>query len=113
MSEGEKGVKVVLRSSSDVEELREVLSALSGFIKELPGLIRDVLEVLYDKDLARKAAESFATFYTTLKEQGFSEEVALEMAKKFYEDSLSLRSIVGTALERARRGEAKRRAGGE
>ncbi len=78
----------------EVEELKEIMNTLLTLAKELPRIIRDILEVLYDKELARKAAESFATFYKTLREQGFSEEEAMKMAKKFYEDSLSIKSIL-------------------
>lgn len=76
------------------EVIDRLFVALTEFLRELPGMLRNVLEVLYDKELAKKSAESFAAFYKTLVEQGFSEEEALSMAKKYYEDSLSVRSVL-------------------
>jgi len=97
----EKRIKV---NVEDIEELEAILTVLFESLKELPSVLREILEVLYDKELARKAAESFVAFYKELVDQGFDKELALEMAKEYYEDNLSiskiLKQISGVKVER-------------
>ena len=39
---------------SDVEELREVLSAVSEFLDKLPELVKKVRDALYSKELGER-----------------------------------------------------------
>lgn len=85
---------------SDVEELREVLSAVSEFLDRLPELVKKVLDALYSKDLGERVGDSVATFYRKLRESGMPEEMVNKMTMEFFDRSMILdrlvREIVGT-----------------
>jgi len=85
---------------SDVEELREVLSAVSEFLDRLPELVKKVLDALYSKDLGERVGDSVATFYGKLRESGMPEEMVNKMTMEFFDRSMILdrlvKEIVGT-----------------
>ncbi len=84
----------------DVEELREVLSAVSEFLDKLPELVKKVLDALYSKDLGERVGDSVATFYRKLKESGMPEDMVNKMTMEFFDRSMIVdrlvREIVGS-----------------
>ncbi|HDM92796.1 MAG TPA: hypothetical protein ENG69_05325 [Candidatus Korarchaeota archaeon] len=78
----------------DVEELREVLSAVSEFLDKLPELIKKVIDALYSKDFGEKMGESVATFYKKLKEAGMPEDMVNQMTREFFERSMILDRVI-------------------
>ncbi len=85
---------------SDVEELREVLSAVSEFLDKLPELVKKVLDALYSKDLGERVGDSVATFYRKLRESGMPEDMVNKMTMEFFDRSMIVdrlvREIVGS-----------------
>jgi hypothetical protein len=65
---------------SDGEELRDILSAVT---ETVPGLLRELRNVLYSKDAAENMADAVATFYKKLVEAGIPKEEALDMARGY------------------------------
>jgi len=78
----------------DVEELREVLSAVSEFLDKLPELIKKVIDALYSRDLGEKMGESVSTFYKKLKEAGMPEDMVNQMTREFFERSMVIDRVI-------------------
>ncbi len=78
----------------DVEELREVLSAVSEFLDKLPELIKKVIDALYSRDLGEKMGESISTFYKKLKEAGMPEDMVNQMTREFFERSMVIDRVI-------------------
>lgn len=64
----------------DVEEFREVLDVI---LDKVPGLLRELRNVLYSKEAAEGMADAVGTFYKKLVEAGIPREEALEMARGY------------------------------
>ncbi len=64
----------------DVEELREILDVV---LDKVPGLLRELRNVLYSKEAAEGLADAVGTFYKKLVEAGIPKEDALEMARGY------------------------------
>lgn len=64
----------------DVEELREILEVVST---QVPGLLKELRNVLYSKEAAENMAEAVGTFYKKLVEAGIPKEEALDMARGY------------------------------
>ena len=62
------------------EEISGILAAVS---KELPGLVKGIIESFFSPEAAADMGKSVATFYKTLKEGGIPEETALSMTKDY------------------------------
>ena len=62
------------------EEISGILAAVS---KELPGLVKGILDAFFSPEAAADMGKSVATFYTTLKEGGIPEDTALSMTKDY------------------------------
>lgn len=64
----------------DVEELREVLDVV---LDKVPGLLRELRNVLYSKEAAEGMADAVGTFYKKLVEAGIPRDDALAMARGY------------------------------
>jgi hypothetical protein len=89
-----------------VEDLRELLGAVSEMV---PSLLRELRGVLYSKDAAESMADAVSTFYRKLVEAGIPREDAMEMTRGYM---INLRDLVrgkGVTLgdRRPERGEAR------
>ncbi|MCX7750387.1 MAG: hypothetical protein N2320_02320 [Candidatus Bipolaricaulota bacterium] len=73
---------------TDVEELREVLDVVA---EKVPGLLRELRNVLYSKEAAEGMADAVGTFYKKLVEAGIPKEEALEMARGYM---INLREVL-------------------
>ncbi len=64
----------------DPEDIRKVLVSVR---KEIPGMIRDVVEVLYSEKSAKSMGKAVGTYYKTLTQSGIPRDLALEMTKGY------------------------------
>jgi len=62
------------------EEIAGILAAVS---KEVPGLVRGILDALFSPQAAADMGKAVATFYKSLKDGGIPEEQALSMTKDY------------------------------
>jgi len=62
------------------EEISGILAAVS---KELPELVKGILNALFSPEAAADMGNAVATFYKTLKDGGIPEEQALSMTKDY------------------------------
>ena len=69
--------------SRDIEELREVLNAVSEFLMNLKQPIKELLEMTMSALDGRKLGEEVASFYESLVSKGVPRELAEDMAKEF------------------------------
>ncbi|MEM0380701.1 MAG: hypothetical protein QXX35_04575 [Desulfurococcaceae archaeon] len=89
--EGRKEDRKIIISSSestDVEELRQVLSALSEFIDRIKDSLRDVLTILVTSIDAKKLAQDITTLYNDLKNAGLPDEIVDRIVTDFYKKRL-------------------------
>jgi hypothetical protein len=71
-----------------VEELRDVLSAVSDMV---PTLLKELRGVLYSKEAAESMADAVGIFYRKLVEAGIPREDAMEMTRGYM---INLRDLV-------------------
>jgi hypothetical protein len=62
------------------EEISGILAAVS---KELPGLVKGIVDSFFSPEAAADMGKSVATFYKTLKEGGIPEDQALAMTREY------------------------------
>jgi len=75
----------------DPEKIKEILTVVS---EKIPGLLKDLSNVLYSPVQAKQYAESIAEFYKKLKESGMDNEQAFELTKQ-YMSALNLGQMFG------------------
>ncbi|MCW4015368.1 MAG: hypothetical protein NWF06_03280 [Candidatus Bathyarchaeota archaeon] len=68
---------------NDIPKPEEISGLLAAVSKELPGLVRGILDAFFSPQAAEDMGKSVATFYKTLKEGGIPEEQALLMTKDY------------------------------
>jgi hypothetical protein len=64
----------------DPEKIKEILDVVS---EKVPGLLRELSDLLYSPKSAKQYAESAATFYKELKTAGMSEEQAFDLTSQY------------------------------
>ena len=64
----------------DPEKIKEILDVVS---EKVPGLLRELSDLLYSPKSAKQYAESAATFYKELKAAGMNEEQAFELTSQY------------------------------
>ena len=72
-----------------VEDVREILEAVSD---QVPGLLKGLRDVIYSKEAAENMADAVSTFYKKLVDAGIPKEEALDMARGYV---INLREILG------------------
>jgi hypothetical protein len=75
----------------DPEKIKEILDVVA---EKIPGLLRQLSELLYGAKNAKQYAEAAATFYKELKAAGMSEQEAFELTKQ-YMSTLNLGNLLG------------------
>jgi len=66
---------------NDIPKPEEISGILAAVSKELPGLVKGILDAFFSPEAAADMGKAVATFYTTLKEGGIPEEQALSMTR--------------------------------
>jgi len=67
----------------DIPKPEEISGILAAVSKELPGLVKGILDSFFSPDAAADMGKSVAVFYKTLKEGGIPEDQALTMTKDY------------------------------
>jgi len=78
----------VSKEEKDVEELREVLKALSEFLVEIKEPLGDLLKTLIESVSGEKLAKEVSMFYKSLVESGVDPQTAKEWTEKFLNERL-------------------------
>ena len=68
---------------NDMPKPEEISGILAAVSKELPGLVKGIVDAFFSPEAAADMGKSVATFYKTLKEGGIPEETALSMTKDY------------------------------
>jgi len=93
----------------DVEELREVLKAVSDFLKEIKPSLEDLLKVFVESVSGDKLAKEVSTFYKSLIESGVDPQTAKEWTNKFFEERLRSLPSIKTLTDFLSSGEWRRK----
>lgn len=64
----------------DPEEIAALLAAVS---KEIPGLVKGILDTFFSPEAAANVGKAVAAFYNNLREGGIPEDQALAMTKDY------------------------------
>ena len=75
----------------DPEKIKEILDVIS---EKVPGLLKELSNLLYSPQSAKQYAEAAAIFYKELKNAGMSEEQAYELTSQ-YLSTLNLGNMMG------------------
>ena len=73
------------------QKIKEILDVVS---EKIPGLLKELRELLYSPDSAKRYAEAAAIFYKELRKAGMSEEQAYELTTQ-YLSTLNLGKMMG------------------
>jgi len=79
---------------SDVEELRDVLTAVADFLKEIREPIEGLLESLLGSLRGDKLGEDVANFYKRLKEAGMSDDEVRDFTRRYLEQRLMVGDLI-------------------
>mgnify|MGYP000344835507 FL=1 len=66
--------------SEDVEEMKEVLGALSTLV---PKLIREIIASIFSEEVGREMGKAAGAFYKSLVEAGIPEQTAIKMTENY------------------------------
>jgi hypothetical protein len=75
----------------DPEKIKEILDVVS---QKIPGLLKNLSELLYGPTSAKQYAEAAAIFFKELKVAGMTDAQAFELTKQ-YMSTLNLGNIMG------------------
>ena len=70
-------------NKSDMPKPEEISGIMAAVSKELPGLVKGLLDSFFSPEAAANMGQSVATFYKTLKEGAIPDEQALSMTKDY------------------------------
>lgn len=87
-------------ASEDVEELKEVLSAVST---EVPALIKSIIASVFSEEAGRNMGKAAAAFYKELKDGGMPDNVAVKMTENY----IGVFTSLGDILKRMGEGKGK------
>jgi len=79
----------------DPEKIKEILDVIS---EKIPGLLKQLSELLYGPKSAKQYAEAAAIFYKELKSAGMTEGQAFELTQQ-YMSTLNLGNLMGRAMK--------------
>lgn len=67
----------------DIPKPEEIAGILAAVSKEIPDLVKGILDALFSPQTAADMGKAVATFYKSLKDGGIPEEQALSMTKDY------------------------------
>jgi hypothetical protein len=79
----------------DPEKIKEILDVVS---EKIPGLLKQLSELLYGPKSAKQYAEAAAIFYKELKSAGMTDAQAFELTQQ-YMSTLNLGNLMGRAMK--------------
>ena len=71
------------KHNHDIPKPEEISAILAVVSKEIPGLVKGLLDTFFSPQAAADTGKAVATFYNSLKEGGIPEEQALAMTKDY------------------------------
>ena len=80
-------------SSSDVEELREVLHAVSEFLKELTPTVKDLIEAIFGGLKGDILGREVGQFYRSLLNAGMPEDEAIKLTEEFLKRRMAVMDV--------------------
>ena len=80
----------------DPEKIKEILDVVA---EKIPGLLKQLSELLYGPKSAKQYAEAAAIFYKELKNAGMTDGQAFELTQQ-YMSTLNLGNLMGNAMKR-------------
>ncbi len=83
-------------TSTDAEELREILGAVQ---ETIPQLIGSLVKSIYSPEVAKNIAQSVGILYSDLKKQGIPDELALEMTRS-YMSILDIKDLISEGISK-------------
>ncbi len=92
--------------SEDARELREVLTAIIEFLRDITGPLKELMSLVQSSIAGDKLGKDIAEFYKNLKDSGLPDDVVNELIKKYYDDRMSLLRLMSSLFEGLRRGRA-------
>jgi hypothetical protein len=66
-----------------MEEAEEVKAVLAVVSKEIPALIKGIINSVFSEEAGRNIGKAAAAFYKELKESGIPDEVAVKMTENY------------------------------
>jgi hypothetical protein len=91
------------KKQPDVEEITEILNVVS---KEVPSLIKGLIESVFSEQAGRDMGKAAAAFYKELKDAGLPEETAVKMTENYVSVFTSLGDLMkGMGKERGAKGQ--------
>ena len=72
----------------DIEELKEVLNAVTDFVKGLKEPVKDVLEMVTSSLSGEKLGKEVSALYKSLKDSGIPEDMARNMVQEYFRKRL-------------------------
>jgi len=95
IKEERKAPAVIVKTEEerDVEELREVLKAVSEFLKELSPTLKDLIETILGSLRGDALGKEVGVFYRSLIEAGIKEETATKMTEEFLRRKMEMVNV--------------------
>jgi hypothetical protein len=72
-----------MRKEHEMPDPEKIAGILKLVRKEVPGLIREIVDILYSEKSARNMGKAVGVYYKTLQDNGIPKEIALEMTKSY------------------------------
>ena len=85
--------------SSEAEELREVLKAVTEFIEGIKGPIKELVSMVLEELGGEKLGRDVAAFYKSLVDSGVPEDMAREMTMQYFRERISAVPSIAKLLE--------------
>lgn len=82
-----------IRERGEAEELKEVLSAISDFLREVTPIVKELIGVVLGSFRGDVLGKEVGEFYKSLIEAGISEDKAVELAKEFLKRKMKLLNL--------------------
>ena len=82
----------------DPQKIKEIIDVIS---EKIPGLLKQLSELLYGAQSAKQYAEAAAIFYKELKNAGMTDAQAFELTQQ-YMSTLNLGNLMGNAIKHGR-----------
>ncbi len=84
--------KTKKKSSSDAEEIREILGVVST---QVPDLLKNIFGSIYDPSIAENYGKGIGSLYKELQEQGLPEDMVREIVLNFSKSF----DVLGSAMK--------------
>jgi hypothetical protein len=95
-------VTVKTEEERDVEELREIFKILGEFMKELPPILKELIETVLSTLRGDVIGKEVGAFYKSLVEAGMKEEMVARMTEEFLRarmEAVNIASILSKLIE--------------